>query len=48
MEGDVTRLVALQVHVRVQIPKRVSGEEKKLVEELREVSSGKAKGRWGL
>lgn len=31
------------VHVKVRIPKSVSGEEKKLVEELKELSSGEAK-----
>ena len=36
-----------QVHVRVQIPTKVNGEEKKLIEELREVTASKAKaGKW--
>ena len=35
-----------QVHVRVQIPTKVNGEEKKLIEELREVTASKAKAGW--
>ena len=39
---------ALQVHVRVKIPQKVGGEEKKLVEQLKtlEGSKEKAGSRW--
>jgi molecular chaperone DnaJ len=32
-------LVLLQVHVRVSIPKQLSGDERKLVEQLKELQS---------
>ena len=39
-----------QVHVRIKIPTRLGGEERKLIEELRDMNEkGRAKaGRWGF
>ena len=42
-----TKIVACcQVHVEVTIPQKVGGDEKRLVEELRELTSKQTKSKW--
>ena len=39
--------ISMQVHVQVAIPTKISGDEKRLIEELREASQAKGKsGGW--